>query len=674
MSERARPHGVLRVLGPVVLAVTSIGANTIVDSPVSARTNNPSSRPTGSELYPSNSLDSESIGENLARLNVTPEMQEAASQAFTEAYGELKSHYTFDAGDGALRLQYSQDPENLEAAIEYQTLGELMALYVGDFEYAEGLMRFDDIYKQSNELYPWKINKNGEPADYGTVVSDTMIRLAAARLMSPSAVRQTEGRALLQSMKDNELVDPKTKLFRAFDWDDQPNLANPAYPNPLFIEQFAKIDPEYAEVAEATRKWMGKIDALIESGKIVFFPSWVDLKGRVTDNEGEEAKITYYAPYVTLNQTLGALYCENPIARADATKQLSLANDFFYGKIARTDENGNIEYDSDRLVDGYLLNGKVDRSEDRYTKTAFTSAAALASIVSEDPAYREYMFNILLNLPHPAYEPFNDYVRTFALLALSGKMGQQIPEIQPTPTPEATMTPSITPEPTNKPEATGQITESEIKLRPGEVIEHGDRSKPEIFFTIDDGWDIGEMEQILDIAEKYKIKITLFPTGESVEANPEFYLRAHKLGHSIQNHSWDHSSGIDKFSPEDLRKQITDQRDAVRRALKDPNYVQHSFRPPEGVGAPPWYNIDKGMQKVLTELGYSFGMFTSVSEAWNGDTGREVERKLSQDIQNGSIIVLHDEKADIRAFPALIEKALAAGLKPVTMDEIFKDN
>lgn len=667
MSER-RPHGILKVLGPIILATSSMGANTIVDAPVYSKTNTLSSRTSAAEINISNS------SEKVISLNISPEIQETAGHAFTQAYEELKSHYTFDAGDGALRLQYGQNPESSEAAIEYQTLGELMALYVGDFEYAEGLMKFDDRHKQPNGLYPWKIEKNGEPADYGTVVSDVMIRLASARLMSPNTQRQEEGKAVLQSMKDNELVDPKTHLFRAFDWDDQPNLANPAYPNPLFIEQFAKIDPEYAEVAQATREWMGKIDALIESGKVAYFPSWIDLQGRVTDNEGEEAKITYYAPYVALNQALGALYCEDPIARADAAKQLSLANDFFYGKIAKTDENGNIEYDSDRLKDGYLLNGKLDKSEDRYADTAFTSAAALASITSEDPAYREYMFDVLLNIPHPAYEPFNDYIRTFALLALSGKIGQPIQETQPTPAPEATVAPSITPEPTLAPEGTQGPVESEIRLKPGEVIEHGDRSKPEIFFTIDDGWDIEEMEQILDIAEKYKIKLTFFPTGDSVDANPEFYFRAKKLGHSIQNHSKDHPSGIDKFSAEDLREQITSQLDSVRRALKDPNYVQHSFRPPEGVGAPPWYPVDKGMQKVLREMGLAFGMFTSVSEAWNGDTGREVERKLGHDIQNGSIIVLHDERSDIAALPGLIEKAQAAGLKLVTMDEIFKDN
>lgn len=705
MSER-RPHGILRVLGPVVLAVSSMGANTIVDAPVSSRTNNLSSKPTESELILSNSLESESIGERLARLNITPEIQTEMSHEFDALYQIVKKERFIPAGDDALRVQYGQDRNSDLAALEYQAFGELLAIYSGDYETAERLMKFDDRYTYTNTgdsdlpdgLTPWEVHisdignerdvaniwegkkrkKDGEVnwADMSdpTVVSNVMMYMAYARILHEDPARQAQGEDILAKMAENGMIDSGNgkNVPQAFHWADSDNLTNPAFLSVVLLETAARISPEWTNTPADTKEFLGKIDERIRNGEYAAAPNWVDIEGNPRNNESSKPVINYDIAYFVLNNLHTALYSEDPTSQDDAISHLDVVNGFFQDKIAVKDEAGNVTgYDSDRLKDGYKLNGSLDKSEDRYSNTAFTTAAFMASLVSTDEAYRAHMLEAFRNLDKPTWEPINDLFNVAAAGLIGGRFTGDAEAVKPTPAPEATIAPS---EPTQTPEETQGPVESEIRLRPGEVVEHGDRSKPEIFFTIDDGWDIEEMEQILEIAEKYNINLTLFPTGDSVDANPEFYFRAHKKGHSIQNHSKDHPSKIDKFSAEDLREQITSQLDSVRRALKDPNYVQHSFRPPEGVGAPPWYPVDRGMQKVLKDLGLAFGMFTSVSEAWNGDSGREVERKLSNDIQNGSIIVLHDEKADIAALPGLIEKALAAGLNPVTMDEIFKDN
>ncbi len=712
MSERIQPRiqkpgTALKVAGSALLAVSFIGANTI-DAPVAiSKTGNP--RPSSGELNTSNSLTPENITENLARLNITPEIQGAMSQEFDAIYQIIKAERFIDAGDGALRVQYGQDRDSDLAALEYQAFGELLAIYSGDFETAERLMRFDDRYKYANTgesnlpdgLTPWEVHltdvgnekdvakiwegkkrkKDGEVnwADMTdpTVVSNVMMYMALARTLHVDTARQAEGQEIFDIMAANGMIESGNgkNVPQAFHWADSEDLTNPAYLSVVLMETAARVSPDWINTASDTKEFLGKIDERIRNGEYAAAPNWTDIDGKPRNNESSKPVINYDIAYFVLNNLHTAIYSEDPTSRDDAISHLDLVSAFFQDKIAIKDGAGNVTgYDSSQLKDGYKLDGSLDESEDRYSDTAFTTAAFMASLVSGDEAYRAHMLETFRNLDKPTWEPINDLFNVAAAGLIGGRFYVSDEPTAPIPTPEATVTPSITTEPTQTPEATQGIIESEIKLKPGEVIEHGDRSKPEIFFTIDDGWDIEEMEQILKIAEKYNVKLTLFPTGDSVDANPEFYYRAHKKGHSIQNHSKDHPSGIDKFSAEDLREQITSQLNSVRRALRDPNYVQHSFRPPEGVGAPPWYSVDKGMQKVLKDMGLAFGMFTSVSEAWNGDTGREVERKLSRDIQNGSIIVLHDEKADIAALPGLIEKALAAGLKPVTMDEIFKDN
>ncbi len=254
---------------------------------------------------------------------------------------------------------------------------------------------------------------------------------------------------------------------------------------------------------------------------------------------------------------------------------------------------------------------------------------------------------------------------------LSGAQPSAEPELSPSPI--VCNTPSMGPDasPIVSP-VPSEAPRTELILRPGEVVEHGDRSKPEIFFTIDDGWDKKEVIRILDIAKDLGANLTFFAVGDNVVAFPEVWRRAYEEGHSIQNHSMTHPNNIHQLPEDVIRKQITDQLEAVRNAIGVPDYIQHSFRPPYGVGAPPWYDLSPRLQKVCADLGLAITTWTSLSPAWDGKhTTRQVEKALGSDITNGSILVLHDEPADIKALPDLIKEAQQASLKPRNLDALF---
>lgn len=360
-------------------------------------------------------------------IHLTPEMQGRASEAFDQGYQVFKSLYLIDAGDGALRTQFDAEKQGSDTAFEYQSIAEIFAVYQGDFDTLDRFYRYDDRYRQPNGLTPWWIGSNGKVKDE-TVVSNVSMYMAYARLISPDEERKQDGREILQGLVDTSTINPDTDIPQAFHWPDSHNLTNPAFWSPYILERFAQVDPYWNQVSEATRKLMAKVDRKIEKGDWVYFPKWIDMEGHLTPKDEVPPPpvwgvVDYDASYVPLNQAMGALYCEDPVARVDARKQLSITNDFFYSKIAIRNSKGDvIDYNINRLLDGYdLFTGKKTPGQ-HWPLTAWSSSAAVASIVSEDQNYREYMFEMLMNMPLPSDHPFNDLMRNFSLLILSGKM------------------------------------------------------------------------------------------------------------------------------------------------------------------------------------------------------------------------------------------------------------
>lgn len=354
---------------------------------------------------------------------LTPEMQVRTSAEFSDMYREFTDLFVIKAGKGRLRTIYDMDPQHTRTAMEYQGMAELFALYAGDTQTAEQLFKYDDKYKQKSGLTPWLIGDNGKVADQ-TVVSAPMMHMAAARLLSPDSERQNEGRDMLQSLIDNEVIRPDIHVPQAFHWiPGSYDYTNPAYWSPLFLEWFSEQDPSWSEVSQGTRKFMAKVDARIDNGEYAYFPQFTNMEGEVQpDPGGNPPFIGYDAPWLAIQQGLGAIHCEDPVARQDAARQLSYADKFFYSKIALKDDSGNVTgYDIDGLKDGYNLDGSLTDGQ-HWPKTAWASAAVVASIVSPNEAYRDYMFDQLINLPHPTGNAFNDFIRNFALLAFSGKM------------------------------------------------------------------------------------------------------------------------------------------------------------------------------------------------------------------------------------------------------------
>lgn len=423
----------------------------------------PQPSPSASPIESASPFPVETLEERLARLNITPEMQEVASREFDDLYKMIKSRRFMDGRNGSLIVQHGQNPNAKNALIEYQAFGEILAVYAGDMMTAQRLMRFDDIYKYQNTedrdlpdgLTPWDVflsdvgnekdvaniwegkprKKDGQvnwaDMEDPTVVANVMMYMALARLTHTDLDRQTEGREILEAMARRGMID--SGVPQAFHWDDSNNLTNPAFMNMVLIEMAARLSPDWAEVPQGTMDFFGKVDERIINGEYAAPPNWVTMDAKPRNNEDNKPEINYDIAYYVMNQLHAAIYAQDPAIRDDAIEHIKVVNKFFQKRIAFKDSDGNVKYDSHRLLDGYKLNGKVDygtkeEPEERYPDTGFTTAATMASLVSEDEEYRNHMFSALKDLRRPAWEPINDLFNAAAFLAISGRMETASPK------------------------------------------------------------------------------------------------------------------------------------------------------------------------------------------------------------------------------------------------------
>ena len=117
-------------------------------------------------------------------------------------------------------------------------------------------------------------------------------------------------------------------------------------------------------------------------------------------------------------------------------------------------------------------------------------------------------------------------------------------------------------------------SEEEIKKKVASM--YIDPNKKMVAFTFDDGPRDELTDAILDICEKYNVRVTFFIKGDYITGHESQLKRMLSLGCEIGNHTWDHVD-IEKLSKEDIHYQIESVNSTIENLL---GYHIHSFRPP----------------------------------------------------------------------------------------------
>ena len=148
-------------------------------------------------------------------------------------------------------------------------------------------------------------------------------------------------------------------------------------------------------------------------------------------------------------------------------------------------------------------------------------------------------------------------------------------------------------------------------------------------FDIDGKTD--DLGVILDILDKYNLKVTFFITGKWLDSNPKELEYMVNAGHDIGNHSNSHKH-MDLASEGTCKEEIL----TLHNRLREMTGIEMTlFRPPYG-------DFNNTIIHTAKELGYETIKWDIDSNDWKDYSSEEIIKQTTdkQNLKNGSIILL----------------------------------
>lgn len=191
-------------------------------------------------------------------------------------------------------------------------------------------------------------------------------------------------------------------------------------------------------------------------------------------------------------------------------------------------------------------------------------------------------------------------------------------------------------------------------------------ARKEIAITIDDGPEPTVTPAVLDLLDRYRAKASFFVVGERAAAHPTLVREIIRRGHSVENHSLQHSLFFSFYGIARFRREIGE---AQRRITDAAGIAPRFFRSPAGLRNP---LLDPALAASgLRHVAWTRRGFDTIT----GDP-RKVLGRLCAGLAAGDILLLHDMNSArtpdgrpvvLDVLPALLEKIRAAGLIPVSL-------
>jgi peptidoglycan/xylan/chitin deacetylase (PgdA/CDA1 family) len=161
-----------------------------------------------------------------------------------------------------------------------------------------------------------------------------------------------------------------------------------------------------------------------------------------------------------------------------------------------------------------------------------------------------------------------------------------------------------------------------------------------VALTFDDGPDPVQTPRLLDLLKRKHVKATFCLVGRNAARYPGLVRRIAAEGHTLCNHTWQHSLTLGKQKPAAIRADLRRTDKAIRRAV--PGARVGYMRAPGG-------NFTPAFVKVAAGLGMKSIYWQVDPKDWDhpgGETARAHEAKIVHTVQKrvgkGAIVLSHD--------------------------------
>ena len=224
--------------------------------------------------------------------------------------------------------------------------------------------------------------------------------------------------------------------------------------------------------------------------------------------------------------------------------------------------------------------------------------------------------------------------------------------------------------------------EEEVPVQVREPIFWGNRNRPEIALTFDDGYSQAAIESSLAILRKMEARTTFFVIGQQLRAYPDLWQQALLDGHEICNHTYTHSY-LTSLSSEQIKNELSLWEESAQEVLGEEYLAKMKqdfpyIRFPGGAG-----HKDERVLRVVSQNGYqpiAWSADTYYAVLKNHDYRNEPVDPIAQEVadhiintsQNGSIPLLHFNVWDITRLEGMIAGVENKDLKITTVSEVLR--
>jgi len=181
-----------------------------------------------------------------------------------------------------------------------------------------------------------------------------------------------------------------------------------------------------------------------------------------------------------------------------------------------------------------------------------------------------------------------------------------------------------------------------------------------VAITFDAAWGSDSTAAILDLLDQYHAKSTFFLVGYWVDSNPDMVIEIVARGHEIGNHSNTHAH-MSKLSQQDILAELANDNQKINALVDQEIFL---FRPPYGE----W---DENLVSVAREAGFEVIQWDVDSLDWKGLSADEILQRVKQRIQNGSIVLFHNNSDHILdGLEAVLKKLSSDGYEFVRVSDL----
>ena len=186
-----------------------------------------------------------------------------------------------------------------------------------------------------------------------------------------------------------------------------------------------------------------------------------------------------------------------------------------------------------------------------------------------------------------------------------------------------------------------------------------------IAISFDCAWGVDYTDKLLEIMEEEDVKCTFFAVEFWSKKYPEYLKKIAEAGHEIGTHSATHPY-MSKLDKNAIVKELTTSKEIIEKTTGKKVQL---FRPPYG-------DYDDLLIDTATELGLYTIQWSVDSLDWKDLSANEIKSRVVSRVQNGSIVLFHNQGLHTHeALSGIIKELKAKGFTFVPIGElIYRDN